>query len=69
MSMTITRCHDVAVGLRDHDVAVGLGDLSIAARLNQIDWPPTNISGCRTLKFNIVIVRISVNEILVDETL
>ena len=39
---------------------------SIAARINQIDWPPTNI-GSKTLKFNIV--RISVNEILVEETL
>ena len=45
------------------------GNLSIAARINQIDWPPTNIFGYRTLKFNIVIVRISVNEILVEETL
>ena len=36
-----------------------VGNLTIAARINQIDW-------CKTLKFNIVIVQISVNEILVD---
>ena len=52
----------------DDDVAVG-GNRTIAARINQIDWPSTNIFGCKTLKFYIVIVQISVNEILFEETL
>ena len=46
----------------------GGGNLAIEARINQIDWPPTNIIGCKTLKFDIVIAQISVNEILVDRT-